>query len=134
MAASILRGTGVRRTLIVDDEDDMRALLRVVLSDGSGTIDVVGEASDGTEALEKWRTIRPDVIVLDQRMPGLTGMEVAERILAEDPRQPIVLFSAYLTEAMRERARQMGVVECISKEEMFSLPEAINRLLPDTAS
>jgi CheY-like chemotaxis protein len=121
----------VRRALIVDDEDDMRALLRVVLSDGSGSIDVVGEAVDGTEALEMWRDLRPDVVVLDQRMPGLTGMEVAERILAEEREQPIVLFSAYLTDDMRKRARDMGVAECISKEEMFSLPDAIRRLLPE---
>lgn len=131
MAASLLEGIGVRRTLIVDDEDDMRALLRVVLADGSGSIEVVAEAADGTEAIERWREVSPDVVVLDQRMPGLSGMEVAERMLAEKPDQAIVLFSAYLTDAMRDRARAMGVGACISKEEMFSVPDTIRALLPE---
>lgn len=122
---------GARRTLIVDDEADMRALLRVVLADGSGSIEVVAEAADGTEAIERWRELAPDVVVLDQRMPGLSGMEVAERMLAEKPGQAIVLFSAYLTDAMRERAKTMGVGACISKEEMFSVPDAIRALIPE---
>jgi two-component system chemotaxis response regulator CheY len=131
MAASLLEGTAVRRALIVDDEDDMRALLRVVLADGSGSIEIIGEAASGTEALSKWRETRPDVVVLDQRMPGLTGLEVAEQILAEAPGQVIVLFSAYLTDAMRQSAVAMGVGACISKEEMFSVPDTIRRLLPE---
>jgi CheY-like chemotaxis protein len=116
------------RVLIVDDEDDIRALLRIVLSDGSGQWDVVGEATDGDEAIELWRTRRPDAVLLDQRMPGPSGLEVAETMLAEDASQVIVLFSAYLTDTMRERAASIGVRACIAKEDVFSIPDVLRQL------
>ena len=113
------------RALIVDDEDDMRTLLRVLLSDGTGEIEVVGEAADGEEGLALWRAQQPDVIVLDQRMPGLTGLEVAAAILEDNPAQTIILFSAYLSNAMRTEAAALGIHACITKEQVFDLPDLI---------
>jgi CheY-like chemotaxis protein len=119
----------VVRVLIVDDEDDIRALLRVALSDGSGRWHVVGEATDGDEAIAVWRERRPDVVLLDQRMPGPTGLEVAETMLAEAADQVIVLFSAYLTDNMRARAEALGVRACIAKEDVFAIPDVLHRLV-----
>jgi CheY-like chemotaxis protein len=118
----------VVRVLIVDDEDDIRALLRIVLSDGSGQWDVVGEAADGDQAIELWRERRPDAVLLDQRMPGPSGLEVAETMLAEDADQVIVLFSAYLTDTMQARAEAIGVRACIAKEDVFSIPDVLRQL------
>ena len=70
--------------LVVDDEVDMRTLVRVVINLANNGLSIVGEATDGEEALAAWRNLEapePDVIVLDNRMPNLTGLEVAERIL-----------------------------------------------------
>jgi CheY-like chemotaxis protein len=117
--------TSTRRALIVDDEPDMRTLLRVLLSDATGDIEVVGEAVDGDEALAAWREQRPDVVVLDQRMPGLSGLEVAQKILAEHPEQQIILFTAYLTNALRDEATAVGVTRCLAKEQVFELPDVI---------
>jgi DNA-binding NarL/FixJ family response regulator len=120
---------GAGRVLIVDDEDDIRALLRVVLTDGSGRFEVIGEAADGDQALERWRELGPDVVLLDQRMPGRSGLEVAAEILSEDPLQRIALFSAYLTETMRERASSLGIAACVAKEDVFAVPDVLERVL-----
>ena len=71
--------------LIVDDEMDMRMLVRVVIEIANDGLSIVGEAADGAEALRVWRDLDgppvPDVVILDNRMPELTGLEVAEQIL-----------------------------------------------------
>ena len=92
------------RTLIVDDEEDMRLLLRATIEAANQGLSVAGEAGGGEEGLAQWREHRPDIVLLDQRMPDLTGLEVAERILAEAPDQTIVLFSAYLDDTTRATA------------------------------
>lgn len=115
------------RALIADDEEDMRMLLRMLLDDGAAPIEIVAEAADGTAALSRWREVRPDVVVLDERMPGLTGLQVAAAILAEHPDQPIILFSAHLTAEMRDEAARLGVRECVSKDDVFAIPDAIRR-------
>ncbi len=63
-------------------------------------------------------------------MPGLTGLEVAEQMLAQHPEQVIVLFTAFLDPAVEEQARAIGVTACVSKMEAARLPEIISALLP----
>ena len=115
------------RTLIVDDEEDMRILLRATIEAANQGLSVAGEASGGEEGLAQWREHRPDIILLDQRMPDLTGLEVAERILAEAPDQTIVLFTAYLDDATRATAMSLGVRECLSKSDFAKVPEVLWR-------
>jgi len=113
------------RTLIVDDEEDMRILLRSTIEAANNGLVVTGEAANGHEALEQWRETQPDVIVLDHRMPGLSGLETAGRILAEDPDQTIVLFSAHLSPETRQEAAKLGVRHCLLKDAIFELPEVL---------
>ena len=114
------------RVLVVDDEEDMRLLVSTVLSDG---FHVIAEAADGAEALSAWQAETPDVMVLDYRMPGLNGIEVAARILRDDPDAIIVLFSAFLTDEMREEARLLGVRGCLPKSHVFELPGMVRGLV-----
>ena len=72
------------RAVIVDDEAPARARLRHLL-DGRG-VDIVGEAADGDEALQRIETLAPELVFLDIQMPGLTGLEVAARLSAPRPR------------------------------------------------
>ena len=113
--------------LVVDDEADIRQLVRVVL-EGAG-LRVVDEAVDGLEALLSVDQLHPPpvptVIVLDNRMPGLTGLEVAERVLQQIPEQRIVLFSAYLTEDIEQRASELGISACAAKSDVARLPALI---------
>lgn len=120
------------RTLIVDDEEDMRLLLRATIEAANQGLSVAGEAGGGEEGLAQWREHRPDIVLLDQRMPDLTGLEVAERILAEAPDQTIVLFSAYLDDTTRATALQLGVRECLSKSDFAKVPEVLWRCAGDT--
>jgi CheY-like chemotaxis protein len=118
--------------LIVDDEMDMRMLVRVVIEMANHGLDIVAEAADGAEAIEVWRDLDgppiPDVVILDNRMPGLSGLEVAERILEERPGQLIILYSAFLDDAVRAQADEVGIARCVSKEDLELLPSVIFEL------
>ncbi len=115
----------VTRMLVADDEEDMRVLVRSVITRANHGLLVEAEAENGIDAVEQWRQTRPDVVLLDQRMPGLTGLEAAEQILEEHPTQTIVLFSAFLNDVIRSAAEAIGIKACISKENVFSLPETL---------
>jgi len=113
------------RVLIVDDEDDMRALVRATIEIANEGLRVAGEARDGETAVDILRTEQPEVVVLDQRMPGATGLETARQILAEHPDQAIVLFSSYLDRDVMMQARNLGVRACLAKDDIRQLPDAI---------
>ncbi|HVV37553.1 MAG TPA: response regulator transcription factor [Acidimicrobiales bacterium] len=112
---------------LADDAPDMRMLLTAVLEHAGFT--VVDEAVDGTEALAKVAELSPPpvptVMVLDNRMPGATGLEVAERVLATYPHQRIVLFTAYLDAEVASAARAVGIRECVSKADWKTLPAVV---------
>jgi DNA-binding NarL/FixJ family response regulator len=118
------------RALIVDDDEDMRFLLRAVIERANEGLEVAGEAGGADEAIAQWRTLGPDVIVLDHRMPGTTGLQVAEMILAEHPTQSIILFSAYLDDDLLARAAEVGIRACISKDRYDDIPDALWRYGP----
>jgi DNA-binding NarL/FixJ family response regulator len=77
----------VIRVLVVDDQTLVRGGFRMIL-DSQPDIDVVGEAGDGTTALALCREVRPDVVLMDVRMPGMDGLEATRQLLAtgEGPR------------------------------------------------
>ena len=80
--------------LLVDDDDLMRAGLRSVLSSDE-TISVVGEASDGRAAIDEIRRLRPDVVLMDIRMPGMDGIAATREILATSPELKIVVLTTF---------------------------------------
>jgi YesN/AraC family two-component response regulator len=116
--------TGV---LVVDDELDIRLLLEAVIRRANEGLTVVGSAATGLDAIEQWRETEPDVIVLDQQMPDMTGLQAAERILAEQPDQRIILFSAYLDGDTLRRASELGIRACLAKTDLPRIPEALWR-------
>ena len=112
--------------LIVDDNEDMRSLVRLMV-ELDPDLEVAAEAADACEALQAWRTHRPDSVVLDQQLPSASGLDVAEVMLREDPTTPIVLFSAYLDDAAIARAEALGVLACVSKDQVARLPGLLAR-------
>ncbi len=120
--------------LIVDDELDMRVLVRIIIQMADNGLSIAGEASDGVEALKVWRDMDgpplPDVVILDNRMPGLSGLEVAKEILDERPEQLIMLYSAFLDDKVRAEATDLGIALCVSKDELETLPRLILELAP----
>ena len=84
----------VIRVLIVDDDALMRAGLRGVLS-SDATIEVVGEAADGRDAVHRARLHAPDVVLMDVRMPDLDGIAATERLLTEAPGVRVVILTTF---------------------------------------
>jgi DNA-binding NarL/FixJ family response regulator len=82
------------RVLIVDDDDLMRAGLRGVLSSDEA-IEIVGEAGDGREAAYRTRLLRPDVVLMDVRMPDLDGISATREVLATFPEAKVVILTTF---------------------------------------
>lgn len=122
------QGTRTIRVLIVDDEPDLRMLLRTMLSIDQ-RFEVAGEAGDGGAGLALFRELRPDVLLLDQRMPVLEGLQVAAQVLADYPDQAVVLMSAFLNEAITEEALALGIRSVLGKQDLVSITDEILRLV-----
>lgn len=103
----------VVRVLIADDETLLRAGLRMLL-DGTRGIEVVAEASDGDEAVQLARTTRPDVVLMDIRMPRRDGLDVA-RELASDG-MAVVMLTAFDTDDFILDALQAGAAGFLLKD------------------
>lgn len=106
--------------LIADDEVLMRQNLREVLQDeGYRTI----EAKNGTEALEMALSDKPDLVLLDHKMPGLTGIQVLEHVKKVAPALPIILFTAYGSSERPIEAMKLGAYDYVEKP--FDLDELL---------
>jgi two-component system chemotaxis response regulator CheY len=114
--------------LIVDDVPDMRFLMRVTLWSENST-DITDEAVSGEHALAVWRDSKPDVVVLDMKMPGLSGLDVARQMLADDPTQRVVMCSAYMDQDDIAEATRIGVAACVDKYQITTLPDVVEAVL-----
>lgn len=112
-------------TLIVDDESDIRLLMRLVFESANHGLFICGEAADGSEALSLAKGTAPDVVVLDQRMPGMSGLETAVALREDRPELRIVLCSAYLDSELREDGERVGIDGFVNKRDIEQLPQAI---------
>ena len=103
------------RVLIAEDHALVRAGLRKLLESLAG-VEVVGEAGDGRDALAQVGAKKPDVALLDIAMPGLNGLEAAERIVAEHPGTKVILLSMHANEEYVLQALRAGVAGYILKD------------------
>lgn len=110
--------------LVVEDNEDIRFLLDVIF-DLHPTMQLDGSAKNFEEGLDLWRRLRPSMIILDYQLPGRDGLELAAEILAEQPDQAIVLFSAYLDDHTIKRAEEIGIRDCVSKDHINRLVELL---------
>ena len=118
------------RALIIDDDPDMAFLTASTIELANHGLSVVGVAASGEEALHMLPEVEADVVVLDFRMPGRNGLQVAGDILSANPNQSIVLFSAYLDADTVAEADRIGVQACLSKSALRELPDLVRKYCP----
>ena len=115
--------------VVVDDEPQYREIVRFLIASVSDTI-VVGEASDGEEALALARRERPDIVITDLVMPRLNGIDLTKRIRQELPQTRVILMSSFTEDAYRMMASDSGADVFVSKQVIFdNLLPAISDVL-----
>jgi len=105
------------RVLIADDQPMVRTCLRVIL-EAEPDIEVVGEAGDGAEAVREARRLRPEVVLMDVRMPGVDGIEATRRLVAERATNPVevLVLTTFDVDKLVEEALRAGAVGYLLKD------------------
>lgn len=109
------------RVLIVDDHPVVREGLTGMIAGHAATIDdrrieVVGEAGDGREAIDLFRRLQPDIVLMDLRMPGMDGVQAIEQIREESPQARILVLTTYDSDADILRAVEAGATGYLMKD------------------
>jgi two-component system chemotaxis response regulator CheY len=103
-----------KKVLIVDDANFIRTMLRDLLT-SSGGFRIAAEAANGREAIDQYRSVSPDLVLMDIVMPEMDGIQATQEILKEDPGATIVMCSAMGQEALVVEAIQAGAKDFILK-------------------
>jgi two-component system, chemotaxis family, chemotaxis protein CheY len=102
-----------KRVLIVDDAVVMRMMIKGILSKHG--FDVVGEAQNGVEAVDKYKTLTPDLVTMDVVMPEMDGITAVREIMGHDPGAKIVMCTSMGQQALVVEAIQAGAKSFITK-------------------
>jgi two-component system, NarL family, response regulator NreC len=101
--------------VLVDDHDIVRAGLRAVL-EKDGEFQIVGEASDGLEALQVLREAKPDILLLDLVLPKINGLDVAHNLQSISPKTRVIVLSMHSNEAYVLNALKIGIAGYVLKD------------------
>lgn len=118
---------GGMKVLIVDDNAGVRRLLRVIVSD---MVAETWDCTDGADALEAYFTHRPDIVLMDIRMPRMDGLAATRQILAADPSAKVVIVTDYDDEMLRAAALGAGARAYVVKASLLDLTALIRSLVP----
>ena len=116
------------RVLIVDDDALVAQSLSTILS-VEGDVDVVGLGGSGPEAVERYRELTPDILLMDIQMPGGDGLSAAERILAEDAGARIVFLTTFSDDEYIVRALKMGARGYLIKQDVAQVAPALRSVM-----
>ena len=114
MRDSELHKTKLVRVLVVDDHPFMREGITAAVN-GQLDMILVGEAANGKEAVERYRELHPDVVLMDLNLPGMTGIDAMQAILKESPAARIVVLTAYRGDVQALHAFRAGAVGYLLK-------------------
>jgi len=122
--------TPKQRLLLVDDHEVVRLGLRSLL-EHHPQFEVVGEAANSKETMEKIESIRPDIVLLDIRLPGISGIEVCEEITQNYPDVRVIILTSYAEDEMLFSAIRAGasgyVLKQIGGDDLIRAIEAVGR-------
>ncbi|OCT14182.1 hypothetical protein A8709_25445 [Paenibacillus pectinilyticus] len=117
------------RMLIVDDEPIERMALQRIIEEGGLGIEVVGQASNGREAIEAAAQLQPDLITMDIKMPGINGLQAIEKIKETDKTVKFIVVTAFDTFEFAQQAIKLGVYDYMLKPSRISVVlETIGRV------
>jgi DNA-binding NtrC family response regulator len=116
------------RVLLIDDDAKMVTLVRSILTDDG--FEVVGTTS-AINVMGQVESLNPHVVVLDEVMPDLDGLDVAEEIREHRPTQPIVIFSSLFDQRLSRETKRRGFVYCEKADGIDRLEEAIREAVGD---
>jgi two-component system, chemotaxis family, chemotaxis protein CheY len=117
-----------KTVLIVDDAVVMRMMIKGILSKNG--FEIVGEAQNGAEAVDKYKTLRPDLVTMDMVMPEMDGITAVKEIIASDPDAKIIMCTSMGQQTLLDEAIEAGAKSYITKP--FQPPrilEAISKVL-----
>src|SRR5688572_17505717 len=110
--------------LIVDDSQPMRELIKMALA---GVAEIVGECSDGSEAMSAYERLRPDWILMDIDMKDMDGITATRQITAAHPGAKIMIVTDYSDPDLGRAARDAGACEYIVKENLLDIADVLVR-------
>lgn len=113
-----------KKVLVVDDAAFVRAMLKRLIEDNGFVVS--GEAENGEEALKAYRSLRPDLVIMDITMPLMDGLEATKKIVSFDPKAKIVIVSARGEKPMVIKAIEAGAQDFIVKP--FEVPRVVKTL------
>ena len=117
------------RILIADDHEAVRKGVGIILS-VQPELEICGEAANGQEALQKTKTLHPDLIILDITMPILNGLDAAREIRKISPETPIIMLSMHESKQFVEEAKKLSVNGYVAKNQAgATLLRAIDTVL-----
>ena len=102
-----------KRLLVVDDALIMRAIIKDTARNAGW--EIAGEAANGSEAVERYRDLRPDLVTLDIVMPEMDGVEALRAIRRDDPGAHVVMISAIDQRAKLSECIQLGAIDFVVK-------------------
>jgi DNA-binding NarL/FixJ family response regulator len=115
------------RVVLVEDNQVFREGMELVLGLRSD-IEIVGAAEDGTEAVELTKELRPDVVLMDYRLPGMDGVEATAAVIAAYPGAAVIGLTASANVRERQALSDAGAIECLSKDDdLEEIVAAIHR-------
>jgi CheY-like chemotaxis protein len=117
-----------KRILIADEDEDIRRVIRWLIESRT-TWEVCGEAVNGMDAIEKARTLKPDLILLDYSMPMMNGIETGAVLKAMLPGVPVVLFTGPEAGAIESAASSVGIRAVVRKTDIGGLTRHLGSLL-----
>ena len=110
------------RLLLVDDSREVRRTIRAVVQD---LVADVAECGDGGEVLAKFEAFRPDLVLMDIRMPRVDGIEATARLKAAHPAARVVIVSEYEQDDLRAAAREAGAEGYVPKSDLLVLRDLL---------
>ncbi len=137
------------RVLIVDDHALFREGIRLILQN-QGSIEVIGEAADGAEAIEAARALKPDVVLMDVSMPGMDGLRAARQIKQECPQTQVLMLTMHESDdyffhslsagasgyVLKEAASAdlVAAIQSVAQGQVFLYPSVASKLVTDYLS